>query len=105
MKYFVFGSVSEAVMIFGLTFWFGAAGSTLLADLGRLAGSRLPALAGMAGVLVGLGYKAAVTPFHFWAPDAYDGAPQAVAAFVSVVPKVGAVLVLAQTVRDRPRLL
>ena len=53
MKYFVFGSVSEAVMIFGLTFWFGAAGSTLLADLGRLAGSRLPALAGMAGVLFG----------------------------------------------------
>ena len=102
MKYFVFGSVSEAVMIFGLTFWFGAAGSTLLADLGRLNDSRPPALAGLVGVLVGLGYKAAITPFHFWAPDAYDGAPTSVAAYVSVVPKVGAIFGLAQSVRDLP---
>ena len=102
MKYFVFGSVSEAVMIFGLTFWFGAGGSTLLADLGRLNDSRPPALAGLVGVLVGLGYKAAITPFHFWAPDAYDGAPASVAAYVSVVPKVGAIFGLAQSVRDLP---
>jgi len=102
MKYFVFGSVSEAVMIFGLTFWFGAAGSTLLADLGRLNDSRPPALAGLVGVLVGLGYKAAITPFHFWAPDAYDGAPTSAAAYVSVVPKVGAIFGLAQSVRDLP---
>lgn len=102
MKYFVFGSVSEAIMIFGLTFWFGAAGSTLLAELGRLGGSRLPALAGLAAVLVGLGYKAALTPFHFWAPDAYDGAPTSLAAYVSVIPKVGAILGIAQTVRDLP---
>jgi proton-translocating NADH-quinone oxidoreductase chain N len=102
MKYFVFGSVSEAVMIFGLTFWFGAVGSTLLTELSRLEGSRLPALAGLAAVLVGLGYKAAVTPFHFWAPDAYDGAPTSVAGYVSVVPKVGAIFALAQTVRDLP---
>jgi NADH-quinone oxidoreductase subunit N len=102
MKYFVFGSVSEAIMIFGLTFWFGATGTTLLGELGRLGGSRLPALAGLAAVLVGLGYKAALTPFHFWAPDAYDGAPTSVAAYISVVPKVGAIFGLAQTVRDLP---
>src|SRR5207302_4365282 len=51
---------------------------------------------------VGLGYKAAITPFHFWAPDAYDGAPTSVAAYVSVVPKVGAIFGLAQSVRDLP---
>ena len=102
LKYFVFGSVSEAVMVFGLTYWFGATGSTLLADLGRLETARLPAVAGLVGVLVGLGYKAAIAPFHFWAPDAYDGAPVSVAAYLSVVPKVGALLGLAQVARTLP---
>lgn len=102
VKYFVFGSVTGAAMTFGLTYWFGATGSTLLADLGRLAGVPLAGLAGLAAVLVGLGYKAALAPFHFWAPDAYDGAPVAVAAFLSVVPKVGALFALAQVARDLP---
>ena len=102
MKYFVFGSVSEAVMIFGLTYWFGATGSTLLADLGRLHGAFVPATAGLVAVLVGLGYKAALAPFHFWAPDAYDGAPVAVAAYLSIVPKVGAIFGLAQVMRSLP---
>ncbi len=53
-------------------------------------------------MLVGLGYKAAIAPFHFWAPDAYDGAPVSVAAFLSVVPKVGAIFGLAQVARDLP---
>lgn len=102
MKYLVFGSVTSAVMIFLITFWFGATGSTLLSDLGRLEGMPLAAAAGLVAVLVGLGYKAAIAPFHFWAPDAYDGAPVSVAAFLSVVPKVGAIFGLAQVVRDLP---
>jgi len=103
LKYFVFGSVSEAVMIFGLTFWFGATGSTMLADLSRLNGSmQLAAVAGLAGTLTGLGYKAAIAPFHFWAPDAYQGAPIAAAAYLSVVPKIGAIFGLAQVARDLP---
>jgi len=102
MKYFVFGAVSGAVMIFGLTFWFGATGSTLLAELGRLEGRSLAAVAGLVGVLVGLGYKAAVVPFHFWAPDAYDGGPVAVAAYLAVVPKIGAIFGLAAVVRELP---
>ena len=102
MKYFVFGSVTGAVMIFGLTFWFGATGSTLLADLIRLQGLPLAAGGGLVAVLVGLGYKAAIVPFHFWAPDAYDGAPVAVAAYLSVVPKVGAIFALAQVARNLP---
>jgi proton-translocating NADH-quinone oxidoreductase chain N len=102
MKYFVFGAVSGAVMIFGLTFWYGAAGSTLLAHLGRLEGKPLAAAAGFAAVLVGLGYKAAIAPFHFWAPDAYDGGPVAIAAYLSVVPKTGAIFALAVSVRYLP---
>jgi NADH-quinone oxidoreductase subunit N len=102
MKFLVFGSVTGAIMIFGLTYWYGAAGSTLLSDLDTLGGTPLAAAAGLVGVLVGLGYKAAVVPFHFWAPDAYDGAPISVAAYLSVVPKVGAFFGLAQVVRDLP---
>ena len=102
MKYFVFGSVTSAVMVFGLTYWYGVTGSTLLSELGRLGDSPFAAAVGLVAVLVGLGYKAAIAPFHFWAPDAYDGAPVSVAAFLSVVPKVGAIFGLVQVARDLP---
>lgn len=102
MKYLVFGSVAGAVMVFGLTFWFGATGSTLLADLPELSGAALPAALGLLAVIVGLGYKASIVPFHFWAPDAYDGAPVSVAAFLSIVPKVGAILALARITLELP---
>ena len=102
MKFFVFGSVTLAVMVFGLTYWFGATGSTLLSDLGRLGSVPLAVAFGLVAVLVGLGYKASLVPFHFWAPDAYDGAPVSVAAFLSIVPKVGAIFAIAQLARDLP---
>ncbi|MDF1521484.1 MAG: NADH-quinone oxidoreductase subunit N [Trueperaceae bacterium] len=102
MKYFVFGSVASALMAFGLSYWFAAAGSTLLSDLAALETMRVAGVAGLVGVVVGLGYKAALAPFHFWAPDAYDGAPVAIAAFLSVVPKVGALFALAQVVHGLP---
>lgn len=103
LKYFVFGSLAEAVMTFGLSYWFGGTGTTDLAGLARFTGQlRLAAIAGLLGAVVGLGYKAALAPFHFWAPDAYDGGPLAVAAYISVVPKIGALFALAQIVRDLP---
>ncbi|MEZ4522748.1 MAG: NADH-quinone oxidoreductase subunit N [Thermomicrobiales bacterium] len=102
MKYFVFGSVTGAMMIFGLTYWFGATGSTLLSELDRLDGRELAGIAGLLGVLIGLGYKASIAPFHFWAPDAYDGGPVAAAAFISIVPKIGAIFGIAQVMRSLP---
>lgn len=102
MKYFIFGAVSGAVMAFGLTYWFGATGSTLLADLGALDGMRLAGVAGLVGVLVGLGYKAGLAPLHFWVADSYDGAPVAIAAYVSIIPKIGALFALTQAVREIP---
>ena len=102
MKYFVFGSVTSALMIFGLTYFFGVTGSTLLNEAGSLAEMRMAGVATLVAVIIGLGYKAAVAPFHFWAPDAYDGAPLAVAAHLSMVPKVGALFALAQVMNDLP---
>lgn len=102
MKFFVFASVTSGVMIFGLTYWFGATGSTLFSDLAYLDHAPLPATIGLVAVITGLGYKASLAPFHFWAPDAYEGAPVSVAAYLSVVPKIGAIFALSQVVRDLP---
>ena len=102
MKYLVFGSVAGAIMIYGLSFWFGGIGSTLYSELGLLAGRPLIASIGMLAVIVGLGYKASLVPFHFWAPDAYDGAPVSVAAYLSVITKIAAIFAFAQVLRDLP---
>ncbi len=102
MKFFVFASVTGGVMIFGLTYWFGGTGSTLLVDLVHLDKTPLAAALGLVAVITGLGYKASLAPFHFWAPDAYQGAPVSIAAYLSVVPKIGALFALAQVVRDLP---
>ena len=53
-------------------------------------------------MLIGLGYKAALVPFQFWPPDAYDGAPVSVAAYLSVITKVAAIFAFAQILRDLP---
>ena len=102
MKYLVFGAVTGSVMIYGLSFWFGGAGSTLFSELGALEGKPLIAMIGLVAVIVGLGYKAALVPFHFWAPDAYDGAPVSIAAYLSVITKAAAFLAFAQVLRDLP---
>lgn len=102
MKYFIFGSVTGAIMIFGLTYWVGATGTTLLSALSQPSLSFIPAIAGFIGLIVGVGYTASIFPFHFWTPDAFEGAPVSVAALLSVVPKVGVLFALAQVVRFIP---
>jgi len=102
MKYFIFGSISTAVMLLGLTYFYGAAGSTLLSDLPKAAGMPLVLLVGTVGLIAGLGYKASLVPFHFWTPDAYEGAPTSVAAYLSVIPKIGGLFALAQFAKNLP---
>jgi len=98
IKYYIFATVSGAAMVYGLSWWFGLAGSTSLSAIG----DALPdasvgvVIASTALVLVGLGYKAALVPFHFWTPDAYVGAPLPVAAYLSVLPKLAALFALAR---------
>ena len=98
IKYYIFGTVSGAAMLYGLSWWFGLAGTTSLAEIGRaLAGAPDGIVIGSTAlVLFGLGYKAALVPFHFWTPDAYDGAPLPVAAYLSVLPKLAALVALAR---------
>lgn len=102
MKYFIFGSISTALMLFGLTYWYGLSGSTLLTDLPKATGMPLLGLVGTIGILAGLGYKASLVPFQFWTPDAYEGAPVSIAAYLSVIPKIGAIFALMQIAKNVP---
>ena len=101
IKYYVFGTVSGAAMAYGLTWWFGMGGSTSFAAIGQALPEAPTAavVVSTALVLAGLGYKAALVPFHFWTPDAYDGAPLPVAAYLSVLPKLAALVALARVLQ------
>src|SRR5690625_648090 len=95
MKYFLLGATGSAVFIYGIALTFGATGTFHYAEIAAAAASpdfSQPLLLGVGGVLLlaGLGFKAAIFPFHQWAADAYTGAPTPVAAFMSVVVKTAA---------------
>jgi NADH-quinone oxidoreductase subunit N len=95
LKYLIVGAVGSALLLYGLTFLYGATGSTDLAEVGAklagtaMGGDAMVALA-MALVVVGLGFKASAVPFHMWTPDVYEGAPTPVAAFMATATKAAA---------------
>lgn len=93
LKYFLYGAALSAVMLYGMSWLYGLAGST---DLGRIAETlretesamRPTILPVLILVIAGLAFKVALVPFHQWAPDAYEGAPTPVTAFLSTGPKI-----------------
>ncbi len=98
LKYYIYGTVAGAAMVYGLSFWFGLAGSTELGAIGRALPDAPVGMVVVSTVLVvvGLGYKASLVPFHFWTPDVYEGAPLPVTAYLSVLPKVAGLVALAR---------
>lgn len=96
IKYFLTGALSAAFLLYGIALIYGATGTTNLdALLSAYKGISLKLdqvlfLSGIALVTLGLAFKAAIVPFHVWAPDVYDGAPTPVTAFMAVGTKVGA---------------
>jgi NADH-quinone oxidoreductase subunit N len=101
LKYLVVGSFGSAILLLGSAFVYGATGAIGFADIaaGTEGGERLFFVAGLAMIIVGLGFKASAAPFHMWTPDVYQGAPTPVTAFMSAATKVAA-LVLALRVLD-----
>jgi NADH-quinone oxidoreductase subunit N len=93
VKYFMFGAISSAFLLFGLSYLVGLTGTTNIRELAMAPVSPLLSV-GLIFVLVGLGFKVAVVPFHLWAPDAYEGAPTPVAAFIATGSKVASFVVL-----------
>jgi len=95
MKYFLFGAVTSTVMLFGFSLLFGFAGTTNLYQIGTTIQANSLAITVIAVlVLVGVGFKLAVFPFHFWSPDVYEGAPTPVTAFISTASKAAGFAVL-----------
>jgi NADH-quinone oxidoreductase subunit N len=92
-KYFILGAFSSAFFLYGIATIYGAHGHTNLLELGRAVaetGVSPLTFLGMGLLIVGLGFKAAVVPFHMWSPDVYEGAPTAVTAFMTAGPKAAA---------------
>lgn len=103
LKYFLYGSITSAAMLFGISYLLGVSGTSSVPALAAIA--RNPELVQVQGygmiilpalvlVLAGIAFKIALVPFHQWSPDAYQGAPTPVTAFLSVGPKAAGFAVL-----------
>ena len=95
LKFFLVGSVSSAVMAYGLSFVYGAAGTTSLAGVAKAfaAGSPLLVL-GLLAAFAGFAFKIAAFPFHMWVPDTYEAASTPFVAWLSVAPKAAGFVAL-----------
>ncbi|MDQ3915884.1 MAG: NADH-quinone oxidoreductase subunit N [Actinomycetota bacterium] len=93
LKFFLFGVLSSAVMLYGMALVYGATGGELQLDAIREAfqgrGDEPIVVMSVFFVVVGFAFKISAVPFHFWAPDTYEGAPSPVAAFLSTASKIG----------------
>ncbi|HEU5342352.1 NADH-quinone oxidoreductase subunit N [Edaphobacter sp.] len=99
LKYFLFGAISAAFLLFGFSLLYGLSNSTNLSTIAStLQSAPLDPLLLVAIVmmLVGLGFKVAAAPFHFWAPDVYEGAPASSAALIASGSKVAGFFILYQ---------
>jgi NADH-quinone oxidoreductase subunit N len=96
LKYLLLGAFSSGIFAYGLSLFYGLTGTTEIALIGqRMAGGVNPAakpivILAVVTTLAGLFFKIAAIPFHQWAPDAYEGAPTAITAFMSVAGKTAA---------------
>jgi NADH-quinone oxidoreductase subunit N len=100
LKYYLFGGMSAAFLLFGFSYLYGLSGSTYLPfvvygvnNAASNGGTPLLLIA-LVMIAAGLGFKVAAVPFHFWAPDTYEGAPAPAAAFIASVSKVASFALL-----------
>jgi NADH-quinone oxidoreductase subunit N len=99
MKYFVLGTVSSAILLYGISLIYGVCGSLNLIDIDRAMSTLITNDALMVGVMLlgaGLCFKIAAVPFHVWTPDVYEGAPTPITAFLSTASKAAAFAIFAR---------
>jgi NADH-quinone oxidoreductase subunit N len=95
LKFFLVGTASSAVFVYGMSFVYGISGGTSLAAIPAAMAEGHPLMMlGMALVLAGVGFKIAAFPFHMWAPDTYEAASTPFVAWLSVAPKAAGFIVL-----------
>jgi NADH-quinone oxidoreductase subunit N len=98
VKYLILGALSTGFLVYGITWVFGLTGSTNLFEISQALTSsepvKTPLLFGLMLIIIALGFKVAATPFQFWVPDVYQGAPTPITAFLSVGSKAAGFIVL-----------
>jgi len=97
VKYYLIGVLSSALMLYGMSLIYGVTGSTLLSEINafiRAHGTDSLLAVAIFLSIVGFAFKVSAVPFHFWAPDTYEGAPTPVTAFLSVASKAGGFVAL-----------
>ena len=95
MKYFVLGAIASGMLLYGMSIIYGVSGSLHLDHIAAYMSSHpvmenIGLLLGLSFIIVGLGFKLGVVPFHMWVPDVYDGSPTAVTLFLGTAPKIAA---------------
>ena len=103
LKYFILGSLSSGLMLFGISLIYGSTGSInfeLISSLITSKGFYPGIIAGLVFLISGFAFKASAVPFHMWTPDVYEGSPTPVTAFFATVPKIAAVAVLLRVLFD-----
>src|ERR671915_336969 len=96
MKYLITGVIASSVLLYGIVLIYGVSGSAMLSDVAdTFTGTLTPvAVLGLVLLISGFAFKVSAAPFHFWTPDAYQGAPTSAAAFLSVGPKAATFAIL-----------
>jgi len=96
MKYLITGVIASSVLLYGIVLIYGVSGSAMLSDVAdTFTGTLTPvAVLGLVLMTSGFAFKLSAAPFHFWTPDAYQGAPTSAAAFLSVGPKAATFAIL-----------
>ena len=98
LKYLLLGGFSSGFLVYGFSILYGISGSTLLRDVGSAVAGRDPfdplLFLAVGTILVGLFFKISAAPFHMWAPDAYEGAPTTVTAYLAVGSKAASFALL-----------
>ena len=106
VKFFIIGAISSAIILFGISLVYGVAGSTAIGptlDLTKLAtglnvvanpGMEPPLIVALVLLVAGFGFKAAVVPFHMWAPDVYQGSPTTISTFLAAGSKMVGIVAL-----------
>jgi NADH-quinone oxidoreductase subunit N len=103
LKYFLMGAFSTGLMLLGIAFLYGASerGTFFLDELAMGRGGGSPMfMAGLILLMSSMAFKVSAAPFHFWAPDVYDGAPTAITSFMATVVKAGAFIAFIRLFRD-----
>ena len=102
LKYFVLGSLSSGLLLYGASLVYGYAGTTGFAGILSVLGDHAPLglLFGLVFILTGMSFKVSAVPFHMWTPDVYEGAPTPVTAFFATAPKMAAMALIARVIYD-----